>query len=285
MIKVKLAKTLAAMALSAMAAASWAEQRIISADGALTEIVYALDAGDRVVGVDTTSTYPPQATALPQIGYKRALTAEGALSLRPSLLLASQESGPPEVLKQLADAGVNVEVLSAKPSLMIVKEKIARVSRLLQKQSEGEQLWQQVKAEVDKAQATVPQTDTPVKVLFILGFGNHGSSVGGADTAADVMIRMAGGVNIASGITGYKPMPAEAIVAAQPDVILLMNRGPMPADLEEVRNHPALKLTPAVQNDRIVSMDGSLLLGFGPRIGKALNQLAGHLYGADLVVK
>lgn len=285
MILQKLAKSLAAMALSAVAASSWAEQRIISADGALTEIVYALGAGDRVVGVDTTSTYPPQATELPQIGYKRALTAEGALSLRPSLLLASQESGPPEVLKQLAEAGLNVEVLSAKPSLMMVKEKIARVSLLLQKQSEGEQLWQQVKAEVDKAQATVPQMDTPVKVLFILGFGNHGSSVGGVDTAADVMIRMAGGINIASGITGYKPMPAEAIVAAQPDVILLMNRGPIPAVLEEVRNHPALKLTPAVKNGRIVSMDGSLLLGFGPRIGKALNQLTGHLYGADLVVK
>lgn len=285
MILQKLAKSLAAMALSAVAASSWAEQRIISADGALTEIVYALGAGDRVVGVDTTSTYPPQATELPQIGYKRALTAEGALSLRPSLLLASQESGPPEVLKQLAEAGLNVEVLSAKPSLMMVKEKIARVSWLLQKQSEGEQLWQQVKAEVDKAQATVPQMDTPVKVLFILGFGNHGSSVGGVDTAADVMIRMAGGINIASGITGYKPMPAEAIVAAQPDVILLMNRGPIPAVLEEVRNHPALKLTPAVKNGRIVSMDGSLLLGFGPRIGKALNQLTGHLYGADLVVK
>ena len=255
-----------------------APERIVSADGSLTEIVYALGEQHRLVGVDTTSVYPVAATELPQIGYKRNISAEGALSLQPQVLIATEDSGPDTTLQQITAAGVAMHRFSAAPTLEAVKGKITGVANLLDQQAEGEALWQFVEQSLGQAQARLQQVDTPVKVLFVLSNANGSAIIGGEDTHADTIIRLAGGVNAATGFTGYKPMPSEAIAAAAPDIILMMDRGGNHGVSADILTTPGFAMTPAAEQQRLVKMDGMLLLGFGPRIGEAVDGLIRAFY-------
>lgn len=257
--------------------------RIVSADGALTEIVYALGEQDHLVGVDTTSGYPVEATELPQIGYKRALSAEGTLSLEPKVLIATEDSGPPAVLDQIKGAGVEMKIFSAESSLKAVEEKIKGVAEVLGKTSEGERLWNKVKASVDQAQARNAVVDQPVKVMFILSMSDRGPIVGGANTHADSIIQLAGAVNAVQDMQGYKPVTSEVIIGLQPDIILMMTRREHTVQADELFAEPGFSETPAAKNKRLVTMDGMLMLGFGPRVGQAIEVLNKAFYPEDLV--
>lgn len=258
-------------------------ERIISADGSLTEIVYALGEQQRLAGVDTTSGYPETARQLPQIGYKRNISAEGALSLSPDVLIATEDSGPDKVLNQITAAGVEMVRYSASPDLEAVKEKILGVAKLLEKPAEGEALWLEVEQAMKRAEQRVSAIDKPVRVLFVLSNRSGSPLVGGANTHADTIIRLAGGVNAAAELEGYKPMPTEAVAAAQPDVILMMSRGGNHKVDDSILDQPGFTMTPAAAERRIVMMDGMLMLGFGPRIGQAVEQLIDAFYGSNLV--
>ncbi|WP_261842707.1 heme/hemin ABC transporter substrate-binding protein [Aliamphritea ceti] len=255
-----------------------APERIISADGSLTEIIYALGEEQRLVGVDTTSGYPQRATQLPQIGYKRNISAEGALSLQPQVLIATDDSGPEKILKQITAAGVVIHNYSAAPTLSAVEEKITGLAALVDKSEEGQMLWEAVEASVAQAQTRLLAVDKPVKVMFVLSNANGSAIIGGENTHADTIIRLAGGVNAASGFTGYKPMPNEAIAAAQPDVILMMTRGGNHEVNSDILTKPGFAMTPAATERRLVKMDGMLMLGFGPRIGEAVEGLIRAFY-------
>ncbi|NQZ32095.1 MAG: ABC transporter substrate-binding protein [Oceanospirillaceae bacterium] len=255
-----------------------APQSIVSADGSLTEIVYALQQQHRLVGVDTTSKYPAQAATLPQIGYKRNISAEGVLSLAPQVLIATEDSGPDIILKQIAEAGVTIERYSAKPGLAVVREKIQGLAKLLEVEAAGDALWQQVSTDVARARAKLSQVKEPVKVMFVLSTAGGSVLASGADTMADAIIGLAGGVNAISAFTGYKPISVEAIVSAAPDVILMMARGGDHGGGEDLLAREGFKLTPAAINNRLVKMDGMLMLGFGPRIGEAINRLVADFY-------
>ena len=98
-------------------------KRVVSVGGALTETVYALGAGELLVGSDTTSYYPEAAANSPKVGYQRALSAEGILSLSPDLVIMTDEAGPPPVLAQLNSAGVNMLTLNAGRSLVRASRK------------------------------------------------------------------------------------------------------------------------------------------------------------------
>lgn len=199
-------------------------QRIVSADGSLTEIVYALGREALLVGVDTTSGFPVQATTLPQIGYKRNISAEGVLSLEPQVLIATHDSGPDKILRQIEAAGVNVLRYSAQPDLNSVREKILAVAKLVDREAQGERLWQNIEHDVTVARINLIQIEKRVKVLFVLNMASGSPVVSGADTQAAEMIRLAGGINAAQGFSGYKTMSIEAVIAAQPDIILMMDR-------------------------------------------------------------
>jgi iron complex transport system substrate-binding protein len=256
-------------------------KRIVSADGSLTEIVYALGQEDKLVGVDTTSGFPVSARSLPQIGYKRNISAEGVLSLEPQVLIATQDSGPDKVLDQIEGAGVEVFKYSAEPSLNAVREKILAVSALLDKEAEGEQLWQKIELDVIAARQNLINIQDKVKVLFVLSMQSGSPVVSGADTQAAEIIYLAGGVNAARGFSGYKPMPVEAVIAAQPDIILMMDRGgDHGASIEQLKG-AGFSLTPAGINQRLVTMDGMKMLGFGPRIADAIRELGQAFYPAE----
>lgn len=253
-------------------------QKIVSADGSLTEIIYALKEEGQLVGVDTTSGYPTQASLLPQIGYKRNISAEGVLSLEPSVLIATQDSGPDKILNQIQAAGVKVLRYSAEPNLNAVREKILGVAELVDKKVEGERLWSQIEQDVQQASHQLKAVKNKVKVLFVLSMKSGSPVVSGENTHAAEMIRLAGGINAATGFSDYKSMPLEAVIAAQPDVILMMNRaGDHGASLEQLQGQ-GFNLTPAGKNKRLVTMDGMKMLGFGPRIADAIEALGREFY-------
>lgn len=274
----KLKSTLVALALGLQANAALATERIISADSALTEIVYALGEGKRLVGVDTTSHYPAETEALPKVGYKRALAVEGMLSLSPTQLIVSEDSGPPIVLEQVQGAGVPVMITSAEPTLAAVKAKISRVAEMLGREAMGQELWQQVQAEVDAVKARSAGIETPLKVLFVLSNSGHGLMVGGAGTSADTMLNLAGAENAAAGVQGYRIMTPEAIIAAQPEMVVVMQGGRTEIEADDLFDDPALALTPAAKSRRFLAMGGAYMLGFGPRIGQALADLNRAFY-------
>lgn len=277
----------AAACAPALSSGSWAAapQRIVCVGGALTETVYALGAQSLLVGVDTTSLYPAAARALPSVGYARALSAEGVLSLAPTLILASDEAGPPAVLRQLEAARVPLKRLPLDHRFEGLVARTSELAALLQRAGAGQalttQLQQQWQAVTVKVAALKAAKATPPRVLFVLSHSMSQIRVAGADTAADSMIRLAGGVNALAGFDGYKPLNAEAAIAAAPDIILATDQGLEAAgSVAALLKAPGLAMTPAGRAQRVVSLEALWLLGFGPRLPSAVAALADGLYAA-----
>lgn len=266
-------------------------KRVIALGGSVTEIIYALGAQDRLVARDTTSSFPAEALALTDVGYVRALSPEGVLSVGPELIFAEEGAGPPEAIEVLKTAGIPyVEVPEAYSPEGVV-EKIETVSKSLGVADRGAAVTANLKADLDKLAALNTSIEQPKKVLFILSLQGGRVMAGGQGTAADAIIKLAGAENALQGVEGYKPITDEAITSAAPDVILMMQRGDAEADAklnggdgaggakDAALKLPALKTTPAAENDAFVMMNGLLLLGFGPRTGQAALQLHEAIYG------
>lgn len=253
---------------------------IITLGGDLTEIVYALGQENSLVAVDSSSVYPAETATLPEVGYVRNLSAEGVLSLNPSLILASEDAGPPEVIEQLRQAGVPLFVVPGEDSIEGAKTKIETIGTLLNAQAEATDLTNQIDLDLSEAQLYVDAAaDVTPSVMFVYARGAGTLSVSGTDTSAHAMIELAGAQNAVTGYEGYKPLTAEAAVSAAPDVLLFLERG-----LESVGGYkgltdlPGLALTPAYENERVVALDDLYLLGFTPRVGEALKDLTLALY-------
>lgn len=254
-----------------------AEQRIVSAGGALTETIYALEMESRLVGTDTSSVYPEEATRLPQIGYARALSAEGILSLRPTLLICSEESGPPSVISMVRDAGVEVLVLPSKADIETATARIRSIAEVLGVQERADALVSRLESELQRA--TAGQIAKKPRVLFLYARSGGVLNVAGENTHAENMILLAGGVNAVEGFEGYKPLTPEAALLANPDVLLLTTRGLEDAGgWDALLGYPGIDQTPAAKNRHVVAMDDLLLLGFGPRLGKAVEELSRLLH-------
>jgi iron complex transport system substrate-binding protein len=280
--RLRAAALLCACALaSGLAAADRADtQRIVSVGGDVTEILYALGAGEHVVATDTTSLYPPEALETPKVGYARTLAAEGILSLRPTLVIASGDAGPPEALDQLRDAGVAVRVLPRGHSVANIYAKIGEVAAAIGDDARAAPLVADVERRMEAAQRTVARAHGCPRVLFLLNIDAGAPIAAGSDTGADAIIRLAGGCNVFGAEQGYKPLSVEAAVAAAPEVILVMQqRLDDLGGIERVLENPALRLTPAAREKRVVAMDGLYLLGFGPRTPDAVLDLARLLHG------
>jgi len=254
-------------------------KRIVSVGGDLTEIAFALGLGERIVAVDTTSNWPEATQKLPKVGYMRALTPEGVLSLAPDLILLAHGAGPKAAIDRLRSSGIDVALGPAGDSAEDVREKITFVGAALGRVPEAEQLaigYEKRMAMVQDRVATLPNRPS---VLFLLSAGNAGLLTGGTGTSADSMISLAHGRNAIEGIDGYKPVSAEAVLAASPDVILVPQHTVRAlGGVEQILNRPEMSATPAGKNKNIIVMDGLRLLGFGPRTPDAVLELARALH-------
>lgn len=263
----------------AQAAEERAASRIVSLGGAVTEILYDLGAADRIVAVDTTSVHPPDVlTTKPNVGYLRQLSAEGILSVRPSLVLAIEGAGPPDILRIVREAGVPVTMVPDEPTEAGVSHRIEAVAGALGEPAAGRRLAEATRKRFATLAEARQRIERPIRALFILSLQNGRAMVGGRNTTADGMLALAGAENAAASIDGYKAMTDEAIVAARPDVVVMMSQGPGGAPPADLFDGPALSQTPAARERRLVAMNGLYLLGFGPRTPEAARDLMRAFY-------
>lgn len=253
--------------------------RLVVAGGALTEIVVALGGGSRLVGVDTTSLYPAKVVEpLPRIGYLRTLSAEGVLSLNPSLLLASDQAGPPGVIDQLRAVRLPLALIEETFAADHVPTKVEKVAEALGQEAAGKAMAEIIVTDLASVRAAVSGLVKP-SVLFVLSNAGDRLMAAGQATAAETMIQLAGARNAIRGYTSYKPLSAEAALAADPDVIVVPDHVVTAlGGRAALARQPPLAMTRAAASGRIVSMDSLYLLGLGPRVAHAAHDLATALH-------
>ncbi|MCU1718767.1 hemin ABC transporter substrate-binding protein [Pseudomonas sp. 5P_3.1_Bac2] len=257
--------------------------RWVSAGGSLSEWVVVLGGESRLVGVDSTSRHPASLTNLANVGYQRALAAEGILSLRPDLLLGSEEMGPPPVLEQLRGAGVKIAVLPARADLNSLHSSLQQIGDLLGDRAKAEQAFTQYQAQLSEQAQWVKaaQAKQPAPgVLFLIGHAGGSPMAGGKNTLADWIISQAGGRNLATQ-ADYKVLSTEALIALDPEVVVLADRQLQgeAARAALLKQNPALAQTRAGRSGRLWVIDPTLLIGgLGPRLPAALSDLAQVFY-------
>jgi iron complex transport system substrate-binding protein len=269
--------------VSHQATAAELPQRWVSAGGALSEWVSALGGESKLVGVDTTSQHPESLKALPSIGYQRQLSAEGILSLRPQILVGTEEMGPPPVLSQIRSAGVQVELFSAQPDLPTLQGNLQHLGKLLGAEDRASQVFLTYQQQLDQQQARVSQAQLKHKapgVLLLLGHAGGKPLIAGKDTAADWLVQQAGGHNLATH-TGYKPFSVESLVSLNPEVLVFADRA-LTGDAARAalfKENPILSSTRAAKDGRVMELDPTLLVGgLGPRLPESLIRLADEFY-------
>nr|WP_240495592.1 ABC transporter substrate-binding protein [Vibrio barjaei] len=240
-----------------------AAEKIVSAGASVTELIYALDAQSKLVGVDVTSV-TPEGTTIPKVGYHRALSAEGLLALEPTLVIGSDEMGPKPALDQLSRVGVEVEVVDTSSTIEGLNHRIDQIAKLTNSEAKVGELKEKVAQQVEALSSNQPSQSNMKKVLFLLIHEGRPANVAGNGTTPDAIIKLAGGINpAASQIDSYKPLSNEAMLEMQPDVILVSGRsyekmGGIDAVLKAL---PLLAATPAGKNGDIVTIDGHALVG------------------------
>ena len=252
--------------------------RIVSIGGAVTEILYALGLEQRIVAVDSTSFYPPQALREKRnVGYFRALSPEGVLGLNPSLILAIEGAGPKQAVTVLEAAGVGFVSVPDHFTGDGIIEKIRVIAAATGVEQRGECLVRAVAADLDTLARLRTGIEQPTRALFLLSFVGDRAQVAGRSTAAEGIMRLSGAANAITEFEGYKPVNDEAIIAARPEAVIAMQREAAPLDANTVFAHRAFALTPAAKRHALVTMNALYLLGFGPRTALAARDIAATL--------
>ncbi|WP_227870926.1 heme/hemin ABC transporter substrate-binding protein [Orrella marina] len=230
-----------------------------------------------MIGTDQSSIYPPEATELPSVGYYRKLPSEGVVSLRPSLIVASENAGPPEVIEQLKQLGISVVMVSDKPDLESLRSRVETVARALGKPEQGKLLLE----EMESALASVEETTIPALGAMTIVMRGGKLLGAGADTAANVVLETAGLKNVLAEQNAYRPLSAEVVSALAPDVIIVTSSTvESMGGVEKVKQSPVIAMTPAVQNSRVIVLDDMLAQGFGLRFPQAIAKVQDGVLGA-----
>lgn len=269
-----------------LAGAGELPQRWVSSGGSLSEWVVRLGGESKLVGVDTTSLHPQSLQQLPSVGYQRALSAEGVLSLHPDVLIGSEEMGPPPVLAQIKAAGIRIESLSARPDLDALESNVLRLGELLGRPQQAHeeiaayrQALQHQAAWVAKARERQPAP----RVLMLLGHAGSNLMAAGKDSLAVWLIERAGGESRTEH-SGYKPISSEALLAMDPQVLIVADRSLQGEEARQavLRQNPLLAQTSAVRDGRVLSLDPTLLVGgLGPRLPEGLVELSAAFYPSE----
>lgn len=246
--------------------------RIVSANGTLSEILVGLGLEKQIVGVDVTSTYPASLEKLPKIGHNRSIAAEGILTLNPDVIVYTDQSMlSPAVVKQLSSSGKKLIAFRHEYSREGAIKLIREVGAYFNANAQAEKIVKALQADLAK----IPAPANPKKLLFIYARGTGTLMVSGTGTSLDKMFALAGHKNAVSGFTDFKPLTAESLITANPDVLVLFSSGLESLEgMEGLLKIPGVANTNAGKNRRIVTMDGQFLTGFGPRLGKAAIELS-----------
>ncbi|MFH5227700.1 heme/hemin ABC transporter substrate-binding protein [Antrihabitans spumae] len=258
--------------------------RIVAADryGTLAQTVYALGLGDRLVGRSTAAAFPAVEDVPNVTPAGNSLATEAILALRPTVFLSDTTIGPDAVRDQLRAAGVPVVLFDPTRTLDGVSPQIEAVAAALGVPEQGRALAERSSKEIADATKDVAAPNSPLKIAFLYLRSTALTMLAGQGSGADSLIEALGAVDAgtASGITqAFVPVTSEALIAAAPDVFLLMTDGLEsiggPDGLEKI---PGVAQTPAGRNKRVVDMQDSVLLSFGPNTGHVVAALADAIY-------
>ena len=245
-----------------------AKERIVSLNGAITEIICALGKQNEIVGVDVTSTFPSDLKAQ-DLGHVRSISIESLLALKPTLILATEKDVNPELTKRLKASGIKTCIIKQDFSINGTQKMIQDVADALQIQK-TQFLSQKINTDLSKLKSMKSQP----KILFIYARGAGTLMVAGQKTPVEAMMQLAGGKNAVQGFEDYKPLTPEALITANPDEILFFDKGLQSlGGVEGALKIEGIKQKTAGKNRKIISLDGALLSGFGPRVGEAVVQL------------
>ncbi|HZY78485.1 MAG TPA: ABC transporter substrate-binding protein, partial [Cyclobacteriaceae bacterium] len=259
--------------------------RIITAGSAMTETVCALGDCAKIVATDKTSLYPTEVTKLPSIGYRSGINAEGIIALKPTLFIVEKMYVEDAVVKQIASAGVKVVEIPRAYDLAGTKELIRTISRSLNKTSQGDQLIAKMESQLAEASAIVKKgKSNPAyrqagpKVLCIYNRGTSSFDVAGNNSFANIL-PLVNATPAITGVEGYRPLNTEALIASNPDYLLMFESGVKSlGGVEGVLKVPGVDQTTAGKKKQVIVMDGIKLSNFGPRLGEAVKELAETLY-------
>jgi iron complex transport system substrate-binding protein len=260
--------------------------RIIPVTGDLAEVVYALGFGDDVVATDISATYPPGAADAPKIGYQRTLDAETILAFEPTLVLADDRAGPPEVFDALRAAGVEVVTVPYHADLEAPAYKVRAVAATLGVPDAGEQLVAEFEEELAAALAVADDGATAGGRPLVLALYVRGEQVQlafGDGSGIDAVVEAAGGRDAGTemGISGNAELSTEAIIEAAPDFLLVTTSGlDSVGGVDGLLAIPGVAETPAGADPehRILHFDDQFLYGLGPRTGELVLEIATALH-------
>lgn len=267
--------------------------RVVAVDlaGSIAASVWALGFGDTLVGVDQSTTFPGTENLDRVTSGGHTVNAESIIALGPDVVITDGTVGPRDVIEQLRDVGIAVVFVDNDPSFQGAQDLVRQVAGVYGAPDAGEQLAERIAQEIDDTIAEVaelvPQDDADrLRILFLYLRGNAGVYyLFGSESGADELISALGGVDVAGelGWEGMRPMTDEALVAADPDLILTMTGG-----IESVggvdgllQEKPAVALTTAGEKRRIVDMEDGAVLSFGPRSASVIDALARAIYAPD----
>ncbi len=252
-----------------------AQPRVVSLSGSITETLFMLGWGDKLVGVDVTSTYPSIISKLPTLGHARSIQTEAVLALNPTHIFLVKDEVNPELISKWKSAGVSVIEISKEYSIEGCKNSISEIARALNQEEESKELI----ADIELQYRTLKDTMTDVRVLFIYARGGGNLMVAGTNTPVANMIHLAGAQNAITEFEDYKPLSIEYLIRSNPQVILMFDAGfDAIGGLDGLEKIPGVAETDAYENKRIVTMDGQLLSGFGPRVVDGISELRTRLF-------
>ena len=245
-------------------------EKIVSLNGAITEVLAALGEENNLVGVDVTSTYPETIKGkVADLGHTRTISVESILALKPTKVYATSKDLKPEQIDQLKNAGITVEIINQEISVQGTKDLISQIAKSLNKTD-----IQPIINTIDQDLKNVKPLENQPKVLFIYARGAGNLMVAGTNTPMEKVIELAGGVNAVKDFEDFKPLTAEAVINANPDYILMFDSGlESIGGVDGILKLEGIANTNAGKNKKVIAMDGQLLSGFGPRVGKAAQEL------------
>ena len=250
--------------------------KIVSVGGSITETVVALGHSNELIGVDLSSSYPKEITSkLPNVGYWIDLPQEGILSLKPEVVIISNQAGPKKLVDSLPSYGIKTYIIDDHTSIESAKTKIMQAGEVLNEEQKAQQIIARIEKNVSKIQEEIKSKKKP-KVLFLFSRGEGTTMAAGTDTKAGVMIGLAGGENIVT-TKQFSQISGEAILQMNPDVIITSNH-----TVETGIDKNIVDSTNAGKNGKIFNMDMILISGFTVRTDYALQELSCKFFDNDL---
>ncbi|MBS1783180.1 MAG: ABC transporter substrate-binding protein [Bacteroidetes bacterium] len=245
-------------------------ERIVCIAKQYTEIIFALGAQKNLVAVDVSSTYPPDAKKLPTVGYHRALSAEGILATKPTLILHDNNIGPEHVVKQLEDLKIPMKVFIKGATIDSTKLLIKEIGAYFHKEHQADSLCAKLNKEMKMASDSAARYKDSTKVLVIhFGQATNMYLVMTKNSTAAKMIQWAGGKMAVEDTKGMRQLSAEVVVASDPDVILLTDFGyDRLGSSQKIKELPGVSETRAFKKNRIYRVEEHDLVYLGPRTGE-----------------